>query len=150
MKWKKHLWIIAFIIISFQGSGQESPPSSPPVGDSVTVNNLLQQSKDHFNDDPVKAIDLAKQAKELAATINFDKGEAYALKNIGIVYFYQGKYVETLDFWNQSIAIFERINDDVGVANLLNNLGALYFNQGDNVKALDYYLKSLKISEPTN
>ena len=115
--------------------------------DTTRINNLILQSKGLFNTDPAGAINLANEAKALAAKIDYPKGEAVALKNIGLAYYFQGKYVETLNFWKQSLNVYESIKDEDGIANLLNNLGAIYFNQGDNVKALDYYLQSLKIAE---
>ena len=115
--------------------------------DTALVNNLLQQSKNHFSDDPSKAISLAMQAKDLAEKTGFLKGKAYALKNIGLGYYYQGKYLETLEYWNQSLTIFEQLKDNIGVANLLNNIAAIYADQGDDAKGLEYSLKSLKLSE---
>jgi adenylate cyclase len=115
--------------------------------DTTRINTLIQKSKELFNTDPPGAINLATEAKELSAKVDYPKGEALALKNVGLAYYFQGKYVETLNYWKQSLSIYEVIKDDDGIANLLNNLGAIYFNQGDNVKALEYYLKSLKIAE---
>ncbi len=117
--------------------------------DTTLVNNLLQQSKEHFTDDPAKSISLAIQAKDLAEKIDFLKGKAYALKNIGLANYYQGKYLETLEHFNESLTIFERLKDEIGVANLLNNIAAIYAEQGDDVKGLEYSLKSLKLSEKT-
>jgi len=115
--------------------------------DTATVNGLLQQSKGLFKEDPQKAISLSKLAGEMAEKIDFGKGKALALKNIGLVYYYQGKYLETLDYWTQSLAIFEKINDEPGIANLLSNIGAIYSDRGDDVKALDYGLRALSIGE---
>jgi adenylate cyclase len=115
--------------------------------DTTRINTLILESKGLFNTDPAGAINLATEAKALAAKVAFPKGEALALKNIGLAYYFQGKYVETLNYWKQSLDVYEAIKDEDGIANLLNNLGAIYFNQGDNVKALEYYLKSLKIAE---
>lgn len=103
--------------------------------------------KTYFSSDPQEAIKYNTQAKELADQIKFQKGAAYALKNIGIAYYVQGKYVEALSQWQQSLAIFDSIKDKMGVANLLSNLGVVHFNQGDDAKALEYYLQSLKVSE---
>lgn len=94
-----------------------------------------------------ESFNYAKKAENLAATLNFKKGEAYALKNIGVVEYYQGNYVAVLDNWVKSLEVFESIQDDLGVANLTNNLGVLYYSQGNSVKALEYYLKSLQMSE---
>jgi adenylate cyclase len=115
--------------------------------DTATVNNLLEQSKKLIRTDSAKAHSLAMQAKEMAVEINYPKGEAYALKNIGMIYYTKGMYVETLDYWNQSLQIFEKVKDDVGTSNMLNNIGAIYMTQGADAKALEYTLKSLQIAE---
>ncbi len=144
MKTMKILLAISLLLFLKRASGQSSAEFT---ADTTTVNVLLQQSKDSLTSNPNKAISLAMQARDLAEKSQFLKGKAYALKNIGLGNYYQGKYVETLDYWNQSLSIFETLNDKLGVANLLNNIGAIYSDQGDEVKALDYSLRSLKLSE---
>ncbi|MEJ7673941.1 MAG: tetratricopeptide repeat protein [Chitinophagaceae bacterium] len=108
------------------------------------MNTLLEQSKSLIGSDSAKAHNLAIEAKKIASKIHYRKGEAYALKNIGMLYYLKGKYVETLDYWNQSLKIFEDSKDDIGISNMLNNIGAIYFNQGADAKALEYILKSLQ------
>jgi class 3 adenylate cyclase len=115
--------------------------------DTATVNALIAESKSLVGTDSAKAVSLALQAKEIANELKYPKGEAAALKNIGMVYYWKGKYAETLDFWNQSLQIFENIKDDVGISNMLSNIGAIYFNQGADAKALEYSLKSLQLAE---
>lgn len=117
--------------------------------DTAKVNQLLQLSKNNFSEAPDKAIAYALEAKTLAESVNYFQGVAYALKNIGIAYYYQGKNVEALDNWKQSLQVFRNIKDEIGEANILSNIGAIYFNQGDDVNALEYYLQSLKLAEKT-
>ena len=111
------------------------------------MNALLERSKSLIGSDSAKAHNLAIEAKKMAREIHYPKGEAYALKNIGMLYYPKGKYVETLDYWNQSLEIFEDLKDDIGTSNMLNNIGAIYFNQGADEKALEYSLKSLQVAE---
>jgi class 3 adenylate cyclase/Tfp pilus assembly protein PilF len=147
MNWKK-IFLLAFLAgNSFFVYSQNNADTSKTVGDTNTVNSLLLLSKNEFGSDPDKAIQYALQAKQLAEKIDFKKGLALALKNIGIVNSNQGKYIEALDYYQQSLKIFKSINDDNGISNLENNIGALYLNQGDETKALDYFLKSLKVAE---
>jgi class 3 adenylate cyclase/TPR repeat protein len=119
----------------------------PGTGDTTWVNTLVQESKKYFTDDPGKSIDLATQAKTLADKINFPKGGALALKNIGIVYYFQGKHLEALDYYTQSLNVFKEIKDNSGIANLYSNIGVVYYDRGDDTKALENYLQSLKYSE---
>lgn len=133
---------------SFPDSIQQLIQKAP--NDSIRINEMLALSKFYFSSDPDKAIQIANDALETASRIHFEKGKALAYKNIGIAYYNQSKYVETLNNWQSSLAIYESINDKAGVANILSNMGAIYFNQGDDAKALEYYLKSLKPAEEIN
>jgi len=136
------VWTAFFLCLS---AGAQEPPRE----DTAMVNALLQKSKELFSTDQAAALKHAFDAKAMAERIGFQEGVAYALKNVGLVYSMQGKYVETLEYWQQSLKVFESISDDVGVSNMLNNFGVIYYYQGDNIKALDYYLQSLKIAERT-
>ena len=141
--------VILLLLFNIGNNLAAQDVSSKEKLDTNTVNDLLQKSKETLNESPDKAIALATQAKELSEKINFVKGKAYALKNIGLGYYFQSKYIETLDYWMQSLKLFESLNDQIGVANLLNNIGAIYTDQGDDAKGLEYSLKSLEISEKT-
>ena len=115
--------------------------------DTVKVNNLLTLSKNGFGLPPDEALMYAHNARDLATRLQFKKGRALALKNIGMIYYNQGKYLETLDYWNQSLNRFDSMNDKIGEANLLSNIGAVYSNQTEDVKTVEYYFKSLRLAE---
>ncbi|MGI8582582.1 MAG: adenylate/guanylate cyclase domain-containing protein [Chitinophagaceae bacterium] len=136
-------FLLSLILVSCFSVHSQSKPGK----DTTTVNALLEQSKSLIGSDSAKAHNLALEAKKIASKIHYRKGEAYALKNIGMLYYPKGKYVETLDYWNQSLEIFEDLKDDIGTSNMLNNIGAIYFNQGADAKALEYFLKSLQVAE---
>lgn len=133
------------ILLSIAGLTAVAQPSA--TRDTATVNKLNDDSKSLVQTDSAKAISLAMWAKEIAAEIDYPKGEAYALKNLGLVYYMKGMYPETLDYWSQSLQIFENIKDDVGISNMLSNIGAIYLTQGADTKALEYMLRSLQLAE---
>ncbi len=118
--------------------------------DTAKVNLLNDVAVSYFNTSADTAIKYGTQAKELAEKVSYTHGLAYALKNIGIAYYMQADYIQTLTYWNQSLQQFENAKDKKGVANILSNLGAVYYNKGDDAKALDYYLKALKAAEEIN
>jgi len=136
------LFVLSVGVISF-ASGQKDKSS---LGDSTKVIALLDSSKRYINILPDSALAIANKARELSREINFEKGEALALKNIGLVYYYQNKFVQTLEFWNQSLQILQRIGDDLGQSNLQGNIGAVFYKQGDEVGALKHHLESLKLA----
>ena len=117
--------------------------------DTTKTKTLLEISSLLWRTAPDDAIKYATQAEELARGINYPKGRALALKNIGLAYYIKGEYINVLNYWEQSLEAYKSINDKVGVGNLLSNIGAVYFNQGDDPKALEYYLESLRVSEET-
>lgn len=115
--------------------------------DSLKVNTLIDISGSLLRVDTKEALRYANEALALAEKLDFVRGQAYALKSIGMSYYFQGNYIETLLFWQQSLSAFQTIGDKLGIANMLNNLGAVNFNEGDDEKAIQYYLESLKVSE---
>ena len=148
MKKEKVSLFVLFVIIALNIYSQpqlKQDDNKDP--DTASVNGILQESKDLLKVDIVKAISRARLAGEMADKINYPQGKALALKNMGIGYFRQGNYLETLNNWFESLNIYESISDQNGIANLLNNIAAVYNIQGDDAKSLEYSLRSLKISE---
>ncbi len=117
------------------------------INDTTRVNvlNTLSKELSHTNLD--SAILMATEAKTLAEKIDYKPGLALAYKYIGMGYYLQGKYKETVLSWQQAASLFKSIGDKKGVANMLGNQGAAYFEQGDDAKALELHLQSLKIAE---
>lgn len=136
-------FLLSLILLSFGTVNGQTKPGK----DTAKVDALVEQSKSLIGTDSAKAHNLSLKAIKFATEIKYPKGEAYALKNIGRLYYNKGKYAETLDYWNKSLAIFEELKDDIGISNMLNNIGAIYFNQGADAKALEYTLKSLQVAE---
>jgi adenylate cyclase len=115
--------------------------------DTATVNKLITESKGLIGTDMKRAIQVAEEARDLAHKLDYTIGEAQAIKNIGIVYYYQQKFKEALGYWEQSLALFEKVNDEEGISNILNNIAGIYMNKGVDDKALEYALRSLSIAE---
>jgi signal transduction histidine kinase/Tfp pilus assembly protein PilF len=153
MKRQKIFFIIYFLCLSTlclcQNNKFDSLKNaiSTGINDTNKVNNLLLLSKESMSSSPGDAIKYSNEAKDLAEELKYTPGVAYAQKNIGMVYYNQTKYVETIEHWSQSYLLFDSIGDKVNEALLLNNIGSVYMNQGDDAKALEYYFKSLQIAE---
>ena len=141
--------LILSLTINAQNKTIDSLKSIIETGakDTVMVSTLNALSLEVLKENIVGSKAYSEKAYELATQLDFKKGKAYSLKNIGLAAYYQGDYLEVLDYWTQSLETFEEIKDTLGIANLVNNLGAVYYSQGSNAKALDYYLRSLNISE---
>src|ERR1041385_163369 len=79
--------------------------------DTVKVNTMLALSKVCFSSSPDDAIKYAEQAKSLSLKLNFKRGAALAAKNIGIVRYNQGKYIDAINSWQESLARFDSAGD---------------------------------------
>ena len=154
--YKKILYSLILIFFVNQSIAQENKIDnlkkvlSISKEDNFKVNTLLALSKEYFSISPSQAINYATQAKNLAQELQFKEGTAYAYKNIGIVYYMQGNYVESLSNYSQALSIFDSLDNKTGVANILSNEASVYYNQGDDEKALELNLKSLQVSEQIN
>lgn len=153
MEKRKLLIAFLFVTISLSGTAQNRLTDSlnavlkTSTEDTLKVNTLIALSGSLLKSNIEQALLYATEAKSLAEKLNYKRGQAYSLKSIGMSYYFQGNYIETLLFWQQSLATFQAIGDKLGIANMLNNLGAVNFNKGDDEKAIKYYLESLKVSE---
>jgi class 3 adenylate cyclase len=144
---------ILFIVFCIQSHSQTKQSDSMKVliktarEDTLKVNTLIALSGSLLQSNKEFALRYANEAKLLADKLGFKRGQAYALKSIGMVYYFQGKYIETLPFWQQSLNTFRAIGDRKGISNMLSNLGVVNFNGGDDENAIKFYLESLKMAE---
>ena len=158
MKIKKPLlrfWVVFLSLYVFSSVYASAPDSlisllKTRLEDSSRVNLLIQLGSELLGVNNDSSIVFSKMAYQLADSVQLTEKKAYALKNIGLGYYYKGEFLEVLNYWEQSLAAFRLIINKAGISNLLGNLGAVFFNQGDNVKALQYYLEALEISEEIN
>ena len=156
MHYIKFLLIIILYGAAFSGYSQERDlkamieEEKAGKNDTLHVNLLITICDSLYRTKPSETISFGSKALDLSTDLNFRKGEAYALKFIGMGYFVKGEYVTAIEFFERSMAVFEAINYRKGVANMLSNIGVIYNNGGDDIKAAEFYLRSLKISEEIN
>jgi len=103
--------------------------ASAPDSARVNIFNAISLAYLELDSLPASAA-YSDSAIALASRSGFRKGQAYALKNKGLVNYYQGKYLDVFDNWTQSLNLFESIGDPLGIANMASNLGVIYYDQG--------------------
>ena len=72
-------------------------------------------------------------------------GEAYALTNLGAVYWRKGHYQRATDRLQQALTLFREIGDRVGEARALDNLGLVYQRQGYYPQAVEHHQQALTL-----
>ncbi len=121
-----------------------------PKEDTVRVNLLNDIAYSSLRIDHEKSLNYAENALKLGVKLNFKKGIANALNNIGVTHKNQGNYPIALESYQKSLEIVEELGDKKGIVTRLNNIGGIFKHQGNYPLALEYFHKSLKISEENN
>ncbi len=99
----------------------------------------------YIQSDPTKALEYSKEALSLATVIDYPRGRAAALNNIGVVYKNQGVYDKALDHYIESIRISTDLEDNMLLASTMNNIGTVYSLKQTYDKALIYFIESYEI-----
>ncbi len=107
--------------------------------------NLL--SKAYWQIDPEMSLEYGEQALSLSQQLGYIKGEAKAINNIGVGYYYSGDFEQSIRYLEESLEIRIEIGDKMEIITALNNLGIVYQDHSKYEIALEYYLRSLKIEE---
>lgn len=115
------------------------------VSSKERVDVLNQLSKMHYTLSPEKVIKYGRQALELSKKFDYNKGRAYALKNIGVGNYYLSNYDKSLEYYLNSLKIMEEVGDKEGISSTLNNIGIVYWKLNNYDKALEIYNESLGI-----
>lgn len=142
----KPLFILsAFITVSVTVFSQTSYDSLMNLAnqtrqDSSRVILLNEASIALRESDSNKALEIAQQARMLAEKLQFNRGIAMTLANIGWINYRQGIYSEALALTMEALKIDRQLGNNKEISNCLNNIGAISFEQ----KKFDDALKSFK------
>jgi two-component sensor histidine kinase len=102
----------------------------------ILLNALAKVYK--FNESK-QFLNYALKAKQLAQRINYKKGEAFALYNVGDYYYNLGDYKTAKLNYEQSLVLTRKLHLQELHNNLLIDYGSLYSLNGDQKTAKKYY-----------
>lgn len=131
------------------GSTAASPPTvfvQTPDNPTEAENHLTQGIEQLDANQFEAALESFQQARDFQRQLGEHFGEAIALNNLGIVYYYQGQYEQAIAFQQESMQIFWGIyrasnNADSasrsGIAVTLNNQSIAYRQLGQHQKAIE-------------
>lgn len=97
--------------------------------------------------DSEQTLNIFMLASLVAKRVGDAKGDATALRGIGIVNYLQGNYGRALEFHLASFEITNAIGEDKGTAAALKNIGDVRRSQGNYDLAIELYQNSLNISK---
>lgn len=111
----------------------------------VKVDLLNQVSLAYRNTDRFKSLEYARLAYESSSEIKYTAGQALALKNQGICWFFIGNNDSAAFCYKEALAGFTRINDMKGISACYNNLGLIAQETGKYADALKFYERSAEM-----
>jgi len=154
--------IRAFIFFSFlsvigQGFAQstqvdslESLVKSVPADTTKVwlLNELVNELIDHRGNS--KALHYAREAKDLAALLNYGPGLAKSLELLGWIHYRKGDYATSFEFSNEALKINGELHNKAGIARCLISLAAVAFEQKYYPQAILNFKKAYILSREVN
>ncbi|MGZ3863181.1 MAG: DUF5112 domain-containing protein [Bacteroidia bacterium] len=114
------------------------------------IDGLNALSYEERNRSPANSLEYAEKALAESEKINYPKGRADALNNIGFYYVQITEHEKSLEFLLKALELQEKINNDAGIANAHYNLAVLQIRYANFTLALDYLHKCIPIREKLN
>lgn len=98
---------------------------------------------------PEHSAKLSKTSIRLARQLNYSRGLASALNNLGKYHLSKGDYNQALELFEECLEVCEDLNFELGISGSLTNIGVTYKEKGDYKNAVEFYLRNLKRQEST-
>jgi two-component system, sensor histidine kinase and response regulator len=108
------------------------------------LNNLVTSLREKDNN---KALVYANQAKDLAELLNYKKGLAIGLENLGWILYRKGDYSKSFDLSVQALKVNEEMADRAAMARCLINISAIHFEQRQYELAIGNFKQAFSIAE---
>jgi signal transduction histidine kinase/DNA-binding response OmpR family regulator/predicted negative regulator of RcsB-dependent stress response len=118
--------------------------SRPDTG-RVHVLNALTLA--YRNSEPDKAMQYAGQARKLADSLGFDRGQARALDNMGWVHYRRGELDKALSLSMQALRLSHKAKDTWESVNASINIASVYYEQENYAQAIAYFTQAFRMSE---
>lgn len=140
--------LFVFVIGSILNIGILSNLYAENVYSRIDSLNDLSRKYSFVNNS--KALQYANEALELALQFDYEKGQAFAFRNLSSVYSAQNAFAESIEFINKALNIFEELNDQEGIANCNISLGHTFSRLNLDSVAFEYHLNAYQYFSTEN
>lgn len=114
--------------------------------DTAYINSISRLAYLYYALDADSLFFYAHKSFTLAQKINYQKGIAESLRQIGNGYMLTGDFNQSLLYYQQSLTAAEKINDNHLICLAVSNIGISYVNIGRYDDALVYSIKAYKLA----
>ena len=117
--------------------------------DRAKIDSINNKARSSVISNLKESIKIFEDNLQDARSINYKKGEASALFNLGIVTYLNGKYEESTEIFLKAITLFEQLGLERDLALAYAEFGYQIKRRSLN-KAIEYMLKGISIAEKNN
>jgi signal transduction histidine kinase/Tfp pilus assembly protein PilF len=149
--------IILQLLLSFDVTGDNPDKKLDSLNtllisakDSTKVELLIEISEMYRNNYAGKSLLFAKEAFELADSIDLSNKIPNTLLAIGKSYFSLSEYDLAFEYFNKALEGFAITLDKAGASRALNGIGIIYYIQGDCSDAMIYFNKAVSFLEKSD
>ncbi|MEM6526439.1 MAG: tetratricopeptide repeat protein, partial [Bacteroidota bacterium] len=114
--------------------------------DSTKVTLLINLSNTVVWNDTEEALKLAENALTLAKRLSWARGEAFAYRQVGLVYYRMANFIRAMEMAQEALKVNEKIGDKSFEVSVYNNLGNIHSDMKEYNKALAAYGRFLDLS----
>lgn len=132
--------LVIFFAAQFQSFG---------IGDKERIDSVNSRQRSVVVSNLQESIKLFEKNIQDARAINYKKGEATALFNLGVVTYLNGKYEESTDIFLRAITLFEQLGLEKELALAYSEFG-YQIKRRNLKKAMEYMLTGITIAEKYN
>lgn len=126
------------IVIDSLWLAVEQAPTLPEKTDEL---NYLAE---YYHDvDPMKAIEISRQALGIADSINYQEGIFYAYNNLGTAFDGIGQEDSSYHYFDRALVLGVELEDEYALSVVKNNFGLYYLFRGNYQLALKYFQESV-------
>jgi len=118
--------------------------------DTLRAKILINTANNCQHESPEKALKYIKEAKEISKETGWLKGLAAAIRQEGIVYYYQADTEKAMDIWQEALRVAKPLNNKVFNASIYNNLAGIFADMKQNERAIEEYKKLLIAAREAN
>lgn len=148
---KKILSVFTFLCTCYSLSAQTylvknvEKPKEKITNDTSEVSRLNELAYQVRYSNPEAMRENSQQALFMARGLKFAKGEATALRNLGIYHVLQSNEAKGRTYFKQSLALFWQLKDSIEAVKIINGIGISHFKESNHTEALKHYQKALAL-----
>ena len=144
--------IICLLASSYLSYGQELNPIDslkflPESTDAEKIRLLNKAAVFSFQQSPSDVVKFASEARKMAQTNNLQPAFAESSYNLGVGYFFEGKYPEALSALVEAHQVYQKEQLKDPMAKTLNLIGGIHLRQGHHELALKSFKEALIVFE---